>query len=73
MLRARVRARLDSSDAVLWLRRYVLVDAGFPDIVGDDEGDGQGDDWQFDEVQVVDCFGFGLAEKARLFFSATMV
>lgn len=67
MLRARVCARLDSSDAVLRVRRYVFVDAGFPDAVGDDEGDGTGDDWQFVEVQVVDSFNFAWLSKLGSF------
>jgi hypothetical protein len=35
--------------------------------VGDDEGDGTGDDWQFDEVQVVDSFNFAWLSKLGSF------
>jgi hypothetical protein len=57
VLCARVRARLDSSNAVFRVRGYLFVDAGFPDVVGDDEGDGTGDAGEFDGGEVVGAGG----------------
>lgn len=49
---------MDPAHVVLWVRGRLVEYPGFPDFVEDDPFDGQADDWEFAEGQVLggDCF-----------------